>query len=112
MTKITKFNNHDVATVLHFLAKYDHVARRPCYPAFAWRVLSSRFRRLAAAHAADADTLATIAGDCWLRAELAERRDPRRRRWAWGFAPLPVAAIVVMVPPAAAPATSDHTPFN
>lgn len=110
MTKITKFDNHDVATVLHFLAKYDYVARQPQYPAFAWRVLGSRFRRLAAAHADD-NVLAAIAADCWQRAELAEWRDPQRRRWTWGFAPLPVIAAVVVAPQPPAPA-SGHTPFN
>lgn len=113
MTKFTKFDNCDAVTVLHFLVKYDHVARQPRYPAFAWRVLSSRFRRLAAAHANDA-VLGAIALDCWQRAELAEWRDPQRRRWTWGFAPLAVTAIVVAVPQPAASAASasDHTPFN
>ncbi len=113
MTKVTKFDNYDAATVLHFLVKYDHVARRPCYPAFAWRVLSSRFRRLATAHDDNA-VLAAVADDCWQRAELAEWRDPQRRRWAWGFAPLAVTAIVVAAPlmpePPAQPA--DRTTFN
>lgn len=111
MTKITKFDNHDDATALHFLAKYDHVARCPVYPAFAWRILSSRFRRLAAARA-DGDVFAVIALDCWQRAELAEFRDARRRRWTWGFAPVAVTAVVVAVPQPTALATSDHTPFN
>lgn len=111
--KFTKFDNHDATTMLHFLVKYDHVARRPRYPAFAWRALSSRFRRLAVAHADDV-VLSAIAFDCWQRAELAEWRDPQRRRWAWGFAPLAVTAIVVAAPLMPEPPTqpADRTTFN
>lgn len=118
MTRVTKFDNRDAATVLHLLAKYDYVARLPRYPAFAWRVLSSRFRRLAAAHgtvngtgggdsrtrfgiaaaALGGGVLGAIAADCWWRAELAEWRDSRRRRWTWGAAPLAVTAIAVTPP--------------
>jgi hypothetical protein len=100
---------NDVAVVLHLLAKYDYVARRPRYPAFAWRVLSSRFRRLAAA--CDDAVLAEIAADCWMRAELPEWRDARRRRWTWGFAPLMVCAIVV-TPAATHAAPAGSTAFN
>lgn len=131
MTRVTKFDNRDAATMLHFLAKYDYVARLPRYPSFAWRALSSRFRRLAAAYnAADtlslvyaahfqhlavvhsvADMLGLIAADCWQRAELPEWRDRRRRRWTWGFAPLAVTVIVAPPPVVTAP-PSDNLLLN
>lgn len=81
---------------VRLLMRYADMARRPRYPARAWRSFCSQFRRAAEACADEstATVLVRVAADCFIRADRAEWRDRRRNRWTWGRAPLPVAILL------------------